>query len=50
MKRKLEPRPRMVFSREAVLDASKDAGLEKNGEKTKYILMSRSRNKGQNTA
>jgi hypothetical protein len=32
---------------EALLDASKDAGLEVNPEKTKYTLMSRSQKVGQ---
>jgi hypothetical protein len=32
---------------EALLDASKDFGLEVNPEKTKYMLMSRSQNTGQ---
>jgi hypothetical protein len=32
---------------EALSDASKEAGLEVNPEKTKYILMSRSQKRGQ---
>jgi coproporphyrinogen III oxidase-like Fe-S oxidoreductase len=32
----------------ALLDASKEVGLEVNPEKTKYMLMSRSRKAGQN--
>jgi coproporphyrinogen III oxidase-like Fe-S oxidoreductase len=34
----------------ALLDASKEIGLEVNPEKTKYMLMSRSQKMGQNTA
>jgi hypothetical protein len=37
----------MKKNSEALLDASKEAGLEVNLEKTKYMLMSRSRNIGQ---
>jgi hypothetical protein len=32
---------------EALLDASKEVGLEVNPEKTKYMLMSHSQNRGQ---
>jgi retron-type reverse transcriptase len=35
---------------EALLDASKEVGLEVNPEKNKYILMSRSQKTGQNIA
>jgi hypothetical protein len=35
---------------EALLDASKEVGLEVNLEKTKYMLMSRGQKIGQNTA
>jgi hypothetical protein len=33
---------------ETPLEASRDAGLEINAEKTKYMMMSRHQNKGQN--
>jgi hypothetical protein len=33
---------------EALLAASKEIGLEVNAEKTKYMVMSRNRNAGQN--
>jgi hypothetical protein len=33
---------------EAVIDASKDIGLEVNAEKTEYMLLSRHQNSGQN--
>jgi hypothetical protein len=33
---------------ESLLEASKDIGLEINGEKTKYMIMSRHPNSGQN--
>jgi hypothetical protein len=33
---------------EALLEASRDVGLEINAEKTKYMIMSRHRNSGQN--
>jgi hypothetical protein len=33
--------------KDAILDASKEAGLELNLEKSKYILMSRTQNMGQ---
>jgi hypothetical protein len=32
---------------QALIDASKEAGLEENPEKTKYMLMSRCKNAGQ---
>jgi hypothetical protein len=35
---------------EALLDASKEVGLEVNPKKTKYMLMSRSQKIGQNIA
>jgi hypothetical protein len=35
---------------EALLDASKEVGLEMNPEKTKYMLMSRSQKMGKNIA
>jgi hypothetical protein len=35
---------------EALLDASREVGLEVNPEKTKYMLMSRSQKIGQNIA
>jgi hypothetical protein len=35
---------------EALLDASKEVGLEMNPKKTKYVLMSCSQKIGQNTA
>jgi hypothetical protein len=33
---------------EALVDASKEIGLEVNAEKTKYMVMSRNQNAGQN--
>jgi hypothetical protein len=36
-----------IKNTEALLDASKEAGLEVNPEKTKYMLMSRSQRVGQ---
>jgi hypothetical protein len=35
-------------SRETLIDASKEVGLEVNTEKTKYMLLSRHKNAGQN--
>jgi hypothetical protein len=37
----------VMKNKEALLDASKETGLEVNPEKTKYILMSRSQKIGQ---
>jgi hypothetical protein len=33
---------------ETLIDASKEVGLEENAEKTKYMLLSRHQNAGQN--
>jgi hypothetical protein len=35
-------------NRETLIDASKEVGLEVNAEKTKYMLLSRHQNAGQN--
>jgi hypothetical protein len=35
-------------NREALIDASKEVGLEVNAEKTKYMLVSHDQNAGQN--
>jgi hypothetical protein len=38
----------MKKSTQTLIDASKEVGLEVNAEKTKYLLLSRHRNAGQN--
>jgi hypothetical protein len=37
-------------NRETLIDASKEVGLEVNGEKSKYMLLSHHQNAGQNHA